>query len=77
MRLQHLQAHLCGSPRARHRSISQAPSSQLAAGKKLAHTDTSGTGMLTQGGQQGGRPVPLASRFHRTPAHFLLKMHGI
>ena len=33
-------------------------------------------GMLTQGGQ-GGRPVPLASRFQRIPTHFPSDLHGI
>jgi 3-carboxy-cis,cis-muconate cycloisomerase len=33
-------------------------------------------GMLTQGGQ-GGRPAPLASRFHRIPTHFPLNIHAI
>ena len=26
---------------------------------------------------QGSRPAPLASRLHRTPTHFLLKLHRI
>jgi hypothetical protein len=33
-------------------------------------------GMLTQGGQ-GGRPAPLASRFHSISIHFPLNLHGI
>ena len=33
-------------------------------------------GMLTQGGE-GGRPAPLASRFHRVPTHFILNLHGV
>jgi hypothetical protein len=33
-------------------------------------------GLLTQGGQ-GGRPAPLASRFHRIPIHSRLDLHGI
>ena len=32
--------------------------------------------MLTQGGQ-GGRPAPLALRFHRIRTHFLLNLYGI
>jgi hypothetical protein len=30
-------------------------------------------GMLTQ----GGRPAPLAPRFHSIPTHFALNLHGI
>ena len=32
--------------------------------------------MLTQGGQ-GGRPAPLASRFHRISTRFPLNLHAI
>ena len=32
--------------------------------------------MLTQGGQ-GGRPAPLALRFHRIPTHFPLNLRAI
>jgi alpha-galactosidase len=28
-------------------------------------------------GGQGGRPAPLASRFHRIPTHFILNLHGV
>jgi hypothetical protein len=34
-----------------------------------------GPGLLTQGG--GGRPAPLARRFHKIPTHFSLNLHGI
>ena len=38
--------------------------------------DPSLAGLLTQGGQ-GGRPAPLASRFHRIPTRFPLNLHAI
>ena len=47
-----------------------------AVGRKCSEDEPFCSGMLTQGGQ-GGHPVPLGSRLHSTPTHFLLSLHGV